>query len=193
VAVFEGTNGNDSLTGGQDNDELRGGAGNDTLIGNDGDDQLYGDAGDDRMVGGNGSDIYFVDGPGDVVVEEAGGGDNDNVLTTISYTLGAHIERAQLFDGNLAFSLTGNDLDNSLSGNRFANQLFGGVGNDTLYGAEGADTWRAVSATTFISSTMPATGSSKRPMAVPMSCSSMQHGRSRPASMLSGWTSQAIS
>src|SRR5437867_3822535 len=57
------------LNGTADNNSLVGGPGNDTINGFAGNDTIDGGAGADSMVGGSGDDLYFVDNPGDVVVE----------------------------------------------------------------------------------------------------------------------------
>ncbi|MDO9310119.1 MAG: calcium-binding protein, partial [Nitrosomonas sp.] len=130
--------------------ELRGGAGNDvlatgvtgivsdTLKGEDGNDELNGGAGADSMIGGKGNDAYYVDNIGDVVTENSGEG-YDTVNASISYTLGANLEKLVLTgSGNL--NGNGNTLNNQLTGNAGNNILSGGVGNDTLSGLAGNDT-----------------------------------------------------
>ncbi|MBO1537003.1 calcium-binding protein, partial [Pseudomonas sp. OA65] len=66
--IFQGTAGNDQLTGstgadvimgGAGADTLNGGAGNDQVLGQEGDDLLYGDEGDDVIDGGAGNDRLF--------------------------------------------------------------------------------------------------------------------------------------
>nr|MDQ4087551.1 M10 family metallopeptidase C-terminal domain-containing protein [Pseudomonadota bacterium] len=74
------------LTGNFAANRLEGGAGNDTLDGA---------AGADTMVGGAGNDVYRVDSLNDSITEGAGGG-TDTVQSTISWTLGAEIERLVL-------------------------------------------------------------------------------------------------
>ncbi len=111
MATFNGSNGNNTITGtaaaddiygnggndvvsaGDGNDTVFGGTGNDTLQGEGGDDQLHGDAGADRLFGGAGNDSLF------------GGADSDSL------------------DGG-----AGDDV------------LDGGAGNDTLDGGAGFDT-----------------------------------------------------
>jgi Ca2+-binding RTX toxin-like protein len=132
-----GTAGNDSIAGTAGDDSLLGQAGNDTLNGLAGDDELDGGAGSDSLVGGSGNDVYRVDGPGDIVVESAGGG-LDVVLTTVSRTLDANVEDLNLF-GAGPMDGRGNELDNRLTGNGSANTLAGGAGNDTINGSLGAD------------------------------------------------------
>ncbi|MFS0737782.1 Ig-like domain-containing protein [Sphingomonas sp. 1P06PA] len=153
--VLVGNGGEDTLLGGLGSDLLRGGIGNDTLDGNDG---------ADVMIGGEGDDFYYVDAAGDVVVEAVGQG-RDNVLSSISFTLGANVEDLQLTgtafqaDGNgLANFIIGSDVDNvvrgfdgddtltgeggndNLQGGIGTDTLDGGIGNDTLDGGTGADT-----------------------------------------------------
>jgi RTX calcium-binding nonapeptide repeat (4 copies) len=50
MAIFNGTNGNDTLTGGAGNDILNGGAGNDTVVGGPGTDNAHLGAGNDTFV-----------------------------------------------------------------------------------------------------------------------------------------------
>ncbi len=110
---------------------LEGGEGNDTLIGG---------AGNDVMVGGAGDDTYYVDSPGDVVVEDIGGG-YDRIITGIQLNgpLAANVEALTL-TGSANLSGIGNELDNVITGNDGDNYLFGGAGNDVLYGGAGNDT-----------------------------------------------------
>jgi Ca2+-binding RTX toxin-like protein len=145
--------GHDWLEGRGGNDNLNGGYGNDTLIGGEGDDLL--DGGDwttlnndfydgielfvsDSLVGGTGNDTYIVDSAVDVVVEFAGEG-IDEVRSSVSYTLAAHVENLML-TGADAIDGTGNELGNNLTGNAAANRLDGGAGSDTLTGGVGTDT-----------------------------------------------------
>ena len=130
------------LTGNSGNNYLWGGKGHDTLAGGLGDDRLDGGQGADLLRGGGGNDSYVVDNRDDVVDETDGrGGDSggvDTVLSSISFTLGTHVENLTL-TGKAALSGTGNDLDNVITGNAGNNQLFGGAGQDTLCGGGGND------------------------------------------------------
>lgn len=107
------------------------------LIGNALNNILNGLAGEDRMEGGFGNDTYYVDDTGDLVVEREGEG-IDHVLTTVSYTLSAHVEHITAL-GTASINLTGNDLNNSITGNAASNTVKGGAGSDTLNGGAGAD------------------------------------------------------
>ncbi len=134
-------NGNDAantLDGGDGNDALYGHGGADTLIGGVGADRLDGGAGADSMSGGVGNDVYWVDDPGDVVIENAKEG-TDTVNSTVSYGLTANVENLTLTAGAGAIDGTGNDLNNVIVGNEGANHLAGGLGQDTLTGGGGAD------------------------------------------------------
>ncbi|MGO7129118.1 beta strand repeat-containing protein, partial [Rhizobium johnstonii] len=105
------------------------GAGNDTLNGG---------GGADSLIGGAGDDTYIVDNIGDLVTEAADAG-TDTVRTTLaSYTLGSDVENLA-YISTLAFTGTGNDLDNVITGGAAIDTLSGGVGNDTLNGGAGAD------------------------------------------------------
>lgn len=133
-----GTSGNDFMLGGDIAQNLRGLAGNDTMIGGAGNDTLDGGAGIDSMMGNGGDDLYIVDTTSDAVTEDPGNG-IDTVSASISYTLGANVERL-ILTGTANLSGAGNTLDNVLTGNAGNNSLSGSSGNDTLDGAAGVDT-----------------------------------------------------
>lgn len=108
------------------------------LAGNAGNNTLDGGAGADAMLGGAGNDTYVVDNAGDVVTEQIDGG-IDTVLSSVNWTLGAHVERLTL-TGTSDLMGTGNDLNNVLTGNSGNNALSGAAGDDTIDGKAGADT-----------------------------------------------------
>src|SRR3954471_16991607 len=56
MATFNGTEGNDTITGGADADLINGNAGNDSLLGGDGSDTVTGGAGNDFVSGNTGTD-----------------------------------------------------------------------------------------------------------------------------------------
>ena len=87
-----GTNDADDLSGLGGNDQLIGLGGDDILRGGADNDRLVGGTGDDEMIGGEGDDFYIVEDAGDVTTEIADEGD-DSVQTTITFALGANIEK----------------------------------------------------------------------------------------------------
>ena len=115
-----------------------GNSGNNTITGNSADNLLDGGAGNDRMIGGAGDDTYVVDSATDVVIEAAGAG-YDTLLSSVTRTLPANVERLVL-TGSALLDGTGNGLDNLLQGNAGDNSLFGANGSDTLVGGDGNDT-----------------------------------------------------
>lgn len=135
---LHGEAGADLIYADNGNDLLYGGSGDDELIAYGGSDLLDGGSGADWMVGGSGNDTYVVDDAGDTVVEYSGGG-TDTVQSSITYSLGSHVENLTL-TGSDAINGTGNSLNNILTGNSAANVLVGSDGNDTLDGMGGADT-----------------------------------------------------
>jgi RTX calcium-binding nonapeptide repeat (4 copies)/Calx-beta domain len=133
----------DRLYGFGGKDRLYANAGDDELYGGDGNDLLDGGAGADIMFGGSGDDLYRVDNLADLISEETVAGIDDggidSVDSTITYTLGAFLEKLNL-KGTLAINGAGNNLDNKLAGNEAANVLSGGGGADLIYGNGGDDT-----------------------------------------------------
>jgi Ca2+-binding RTX toxin-like protein len=132
-----GTNGNDVLMGTAEDEYLYGYQGSDTLKGGGGNDSLDGGEGADTMIGGTGDDLYFVNHTGDVVREFADAG-NDEVWSSVNYTLSANVEDLHLRDS--AIIGIGNDLDNRVLGSAANNTLKGGGGDDYINGGEGTDT-----------------------------------------------------
>jgi Ca2+-binding RTX toxin-like protein len=133
-----GTTLDDLLTGTNSDDFIYGFAGQDTLAGGGGNDILDGGVGADSLTGGTGNDQYYVDNAGDLVIEQASGG-NDLVYSSIDYTLGSNVENLTL-TGSASLIGTGNSLDNEITGNSGNNSLSGGGGSDTIDGGSGADT-----------------------------------------------------
>ena len=155
-----GTSSADNLNGQAGDDWLTGGAGNDTLIGGTGNDILMGGSGTDSLVGGAGNDKYIITDSSDVISELTSdntasqlpfsmGNDNDVVIATVSYTLGAGVAVEDMlaagsitadFWSESAINLTGNDLAQGMVGNNANNVLHGMGGNDILIGNAGDDT-----------------------------------------------------
>ena len=78
MAIFNGGNGNEILTGGGGDDTLNGGNRNDTLNGGAGIDTLNGGNGNDIVVGGPGDDTAFLGNGNDLFRWNPGDG-NDTV------------------------------------------------------------------------------------------------------------------
>jgi hypothetical protein len=109
------------------------------IVGNNGNNRINGEGGADTMAGGLGNDTYWVDNPGDVVIEAPDAG-IDTVISTITYTLPANVENLT-FIGGSDLSGAGNDLNNILTANSGNDRLNGEGGNDTLVGGTGSDTF----------------------------------------------------
>jgi Ca2+-binding RTX toxin-like protein len=100
---------------------------------------MRGYAGADTLVGSSRNDTFYVDNKGDKVVEASTKSTLDEVITSISYALGANVENLSS-SGSSAVFLTGNSLNNDIDGNAGKNTLKGGTGNDSLDGGAGNDT-----------------------------------------------------
>ena len=136
--------GDDTIHGSDGSDALYGYAGNDRINGNGGNDYLNGGSGMDTFAGGAGNDTYLVTDSGDRVLETTATGDAggmDQVRSSISFTLGAFIERLTLTGGS-DLNGTGNAEANTIVGNTGSNMLRGQAGDDTLTGGGGNDTLR---------------------------------------------------
>lgn len=102
-----------------------------------GNDWLDGGLGADTMIGGQGDDAYRVDHAGDLVVEQAGQG-QDVVRSSVDYRLPDAVEDLVLV-GRAPLTGAGNALANRLVANDAGNVLRGEAGDDTLLGGSGAD------------------------------------------------------
>src|SRR5262245_54770883 len=116
--------------------------------GNGGSNAIYGNAGNNILDGGNdvdamyglgGNDVYFVDNPGDAVVENPDEG-NDAVFSTAHLVLSADVETLVL-QGSADLQGYGNDLANALYGNTGNNILNGEDGGDIMFGGAGDDAY----------------------------------------------------
>jgi Ca2+-binding RTX toxin-like protein len=124
-------------TGNDSNNTLTGNSGANTLTGYAGNDVLNGGAGADTLIGGQGNDEYVVDNIGDTVTEAADEGE-DVVTSSVTFTLGANLERL-ILTGSAVINGAGNELDNIITGNKAVNTLYGYAGNDVLNGGVGSD------------------------------------------------------
>ncbi len=93
-----------------------------------------------RMEGGAGDDTYYPDSADDVIIERVGGG-VDTVVSGLSWTLAAGLERLVL-RGSASLTGTGNGLANVILGGEGSDLLRGAAGDDTLEGGAGNDTLR---------------------------------------------------
>jgi Ca2+-binding RTX toxin-like protein len=126
---------------------LVGNASGNLLTGGAGVDSIDGGTGGDQMLGLGGKNTYYVDNTGDRVYGtttttgnvDAGG--IDNVITSVSFTLGAYVENLSVKPGVTAnLTLTGNALSNAITGGAGNDTLIGGAGTNTLDGGAGTDT-----------------------------------------------------
>jgi Ca2+-binding RTX toxin-like protein len=134
-----GTTGSDVLNGTSAGDFINGLGGDDVLHGGAGDDVLVGGTGTDVMVGGAGNDSYFVDNPGDAVVENPGEG-IDTVYSTAHLRLLDNVENL-ILQGGADLQGYANSLSNRLYGNSGSNILDGDAGADVMVGGAGNDAY----------------------------------------------------
>jgi Ca2+-binding RTX toxin-like protein len=138
-----GETGTDTILGEAGNDQLFGGSGGDILNGGVGNDTLQGGLGNDTMTGGGGNDTFFIEVPGDIIIEASGlaAGNADKVASSnlsIDLAVFANVENAQILSA-AALSLTGNAGGNVLTGGSGVNTINGLGANDILTGGKGRD------------------------------------------------------
>jgi trimeric autotransporter adhesin len=139
IQMSTGNARDDTIIGSNVRDLIHGETGNDRLEGRAGDDHLNGGAGFDTLLGGPGDDSYVVENYDDTIIELANEGNEDIILSAVSYILPANIEKLRIWDISGAADGIGNELNNELFGNDSRNSFAGGAGNDTLYGNGGDD------------------------------------------------------
>jgi len=132
-------------------DALLGSFAADTLIGGAGDDVLAGRQGADFLIGGAGSDVYNINDARAQVIEEAGGGANDRVRTTVNFVQADNVETLIGTSASSGLSLAGRNVADLIFGTNVAasgdringrggdDVLIGGRGDDRLTGGVGAD------------------------------------------------------
>ena len=126
------------------------------LTGNEGNNRLDGGLGADTMAGGLGDDTYVVEVATDKVTELAGAGTGTDTietsLATFSLAALAAVENLT-YTGALAFTGTGNALNNIIRGGSGIDKLSGGLGADTMAGGDGNDTYTVDNAGDIIDET----------------------------------------
>jgi beta-glucanase (GH16 family) len=120
------------------NNWINGTAATEYIPGTNGNDSFDGKGGLDTLAGGPGDDYYWLNGPGQQVVENPGQG-TDTVRIWQSYILPANVENLIVF--GTGSSATGNAQDNIIQGLDGSQFLYGGLGQDVLIGGAGADTF----------------------------------------------------
>jgi Ca2+-binding RTX toxin-like protein len=139
VATHGTGNARDNGIGGNElGNVLSGLAGNDYLAGFGGSDTLNGGVGVDTMAGGLGGDVYFVDNPGDLILDLGDLGAVDTIFSSVSFVL-TYGSEALILTGNAALNGDGSYVANRLTGNGASNRLRGLDGDDTLDGGGGID------------------------------------------------------
>ncbi|MFE4541267.1 peroxidase family protein [Arthrobacter sp. NPDC056727] len=127
-SVYNGTDGVDRVTGGNDNDTFWGNAGNDVIEGNGGDDVALGGDGNDRITDLSGADVL------------KGGPGNDYTNAGIGDDIMMGGDGQDFMDGgandNETFAGPGNDFIRAGDG---ADAVFGDGGDDWIQGGSGQD------------------------------------------------------
>jgi Ca2+-binding RTX toxin-like protein len=128
---FDGTSGDDRMSGDIGDDTIYGNAGNDRIEGNDGNDTLVGGDGDDVMFGGNGDDV-LKGGPGNDALSSGPGFGADILMggDGNDFLLGGD-------DGVEHFGGGGDDV--IVDGAMRAEGIFGGDGDDWIEAGDGHD------------------------------------------------------
>jgi Ca2+-binding RTX toxin-like protein len=149
MAIFTGTDANDSYLATPEGDDARGFRGNDTLIGNSGSDTLNGNSDNDLLfadslsqtAGGNDS-LYGGQGA-DTLVGARFGFSSDS----LGGNRGEDLLIASTNGGNTLFGGQGNDTiygsvanSNTMNGNFGDDVVIAGNGNDRMLGSDGNDT-----------------------------------------------------
>ena len=97
-----GREGNDVLNGGKGNDLLVGGSGNDTINGGDGDDLIIAGSGKDVLTGGDGDDVFRIGGNGGRITDfDADEGDKIDLSALVG---GGHGEEYILMNNTIIFT-----------------------------------------------------------------------------------------
>ncbi|MBT8155158.1 hypothetical protein KMP13_15020 [Epibacterium ulvae] len=135
--IFNGTSGNDEISGAVTDDTIIAAEGNDTITGEDGNDLLLAGHGRDSLHGGNGEDYLKGNAGNDTLRGNSGSDTLDGGLGHDLLAGGA--DNDSLRGGHGVDTLRGGSGSDHLRGNSGNDSLDGGLGNDFLYGGLGAD------------------------------------------------------
>jgi VCBS repeat-containing protein len=127
--LFSGA-GSDRLFGRGGNDRLDGGSGNDTVSGGSGNDRVYGGSGNDRVSGGSGADNVYGGSGYDHVYGNAG---NDRLYGDAG--------NDRLSGGSGHDIIMGGSGRDTISGGSGDDRIYGGLGADVLSGGAGRDSF----------------------------------------------------
>ncbi|WP_417453881.1 calcium-binding protein [Kiloniella sp.] len=110
LASYQGTVGNDTLTGSSRSEELNAGAGDDTINGEAGADTLIGAEGNDTLRGGSGADTYvFSTGDGQDIIDDNGDGTLDRLIIHGVTPAEVIVENASTLSPDLKITFVGSD------------------------------------------------------------------------------------
>ncbi|HEY8117621.1 MAG TPA: hypothetical protein VIE91_00130 [Methylophilaceae bacterium] len=98
---------------------------------------FLGTPGADTLTGGTDNDLFIVNDPGDVVIEQPGEGTDTIEASVDVLSLSANVEDLTLT--GTATHGTGNILNNLITGNSISSTLNGAAGDDTIIGGAGND------------------------------------------------------
>ena len=127
--MVNGTEGNDTLTGGTGNDTIQGLGGNDTITLRGGNNTVWAGAGNDTITAGPGNDT-IGGGPGDDMIYATAGGNN---------FIGGFAGNDTIYGGPGNDTLFGSEGDDLIYSGGGQNRVFGGEGNDLIYGGNGGN------------------------------------------------------
>jgi VCBS repeat-containing protein len=128
--ILLGGAGSDRLFGRAGNDRLDGGSGSDTVSGESGNDRVYGGSGNDRVSGGSGADKVYGGSGHDQVYGDAG---NDRLYGDIG--------NDRLSGGSGHDTIMGGTGRDTISGASGDDRINGGLGADVLSGGAGRDSF----------------------------------------------------
>jgi Ca2+-binding RTX toxin-like protein len=132
--VFDGGDGNDTITGSPGGDFIAAGAGNDTVNAGAGNDWVFGDTGNDHLDGGTGTDLLDYSPTAVPLVVDLSKG----TVSGLGTDTATNFENFNSGQGDDVIFAT--DGPNVIHGNLGDDKIEGFGGNDTLFGDDGNDT-----------------------------------------------------